>query len=352
MVGGLRKLAMCLAILFVQATESAHAVDDAAIVAKRPPALLSEFGFFASLRDQLPAEGVIPFDVATPLFSDHATKLRFVYVPPGLVAQYESREAFRFPVGTALTKTFAMPGDLRRPDRDLRMIETRVLLRKEDGWDAWAYLWNDEQSDAERLVPGKKVPVKTVDMDGKPLAFTYSVPNKNQCKGCHAFNGEVTPIGPKARNLNRLFDYGDGAENQLDRWIAAGILAGAPEAADWPSVPVWHDNSGSVAERARAWLDNNCAHCHRPEGPASNTGLFLTWHEENPVALGINKRPVAAGRGSLGLEFDIAPGDPERSILLKRVESREPGIMMPELGRSLTDVEAVELLAEWIGSIR
>ena len=84
----------------------------------------------------------------------------------------------------------------------MRLIETRVLLRQEAGWQAWAYVWNDEQTDAALKIAGAKVDIKTIDTAGAPLAFTYSVPNKNQCKGCHAFNGEIVPLGPKARNLN------------------------------------------------------------------------------------------------------------------------------------------------------
>ena len=117
-------------------------------------------------------------------------------------------------------------------------------------------------------------------------------------------------------------------------------------------MPHWLDENAPIDARARAWLDVNCAHCHRREGPASNSGLFLTWGEMDAVALGVGKRPVAAGRGSGGLEFDIHPGDPDGSILLYRAASTEPGIMMPELGRSLTDARAVDLLRRWIAAMR
>ncbi len=126
------------------------------------------------------------------------------------------------------------------------------------------------------------------------------------------------------------------------------MLSGPPAAGEAPRVPDWRDAAAPVEARARAWLDVNCAHCHRREGPASNSGLFLTYGEAEPVALGIHKRPVAAGKGTGGREFDIKPGDPDGSILLYRTESTEPGVMMPELGRHLADPEAVALLREWI----
>jgi len=331
---------------------AAHAVSADAILAAKPPKLLSEFGFFSDAPKQQPADGVIPYHLATPLFSDFAEKYRFVHVPQGQQAVYNADEAFEFPVGTALIKTFAFPADLRKPDVDVRLIETRVLLRQEAGWQAWTYLWNAEQTEAELKIAGAKVDVAIIDPDGAPRSFTFAVPNKNQCKGCHAFNGEIVPLGPKARNLNLEHIYANGPANQLAHWTQAGILAGAPDPASSPAVPVWAEASAPVDARARAWLDVNCAHCHRREGPASNSGLFLTWGEASPVAIGVGKRPVAAGRGSGNRAFDIDPGSPDNSILLYRVESTEPGVMMPELGRTQTDPAAVAVLREWIEKMR
>lgn len=351
--GALRSiLSALIATLPLFTPQPAHAVSEAAILAAKPPKLLSEFGFFADASRQQPAEDVIPYHLATPLFSDFAEKYRFVHVPGGQSATYDPDEVFDFPVGSALIKTFALPADLRAPDRDVRLIETRVLLRQEAGWQAWAYLWNAEQTEAELKIAGAKLDVALTGRDGAPLAFTYAVPNKNQCKGCHALDGEVELLGPKARNLNLDHAYASGAENQIAHWVAAGILTGAPAPADAPAVPAWGDETASVDQRARAWLDVNCAHCHRREGPASNSGLFLTWGEKDRVAIGVGKRPVAAGRGSGGRDFDIDPARPDNSILLHRVESTEPGVMMPELGRTQADGDAVALLRRWIEEMR
>jgi uncharacterized repeat protein (TIGR03806 family) len=329
----------------------ALAVDDAAILAERPPAQLSAFGFFADPAAQAPADGVVPYDLATPLFTDHALKFRFAYVPSGQAAAYDADEAFAFPAGSVLIKTFAYPADLRRPQEDVRLLETRLLIRHAEGWNAWAYVWNEDQTDATLKIAGARIPVTLAGIGEEPVSFTYSVPNKNQCKGCHALGGEIVPIGPKARNLNRPFAYPSGTENQIAHWSAAGLLAGAPVPGDAPAVPDWRDASAPLDARARAWLDVNCAHCHRADGPAGNSGLFLGWTEDDPVKLGIGKRPVAAGRGSGDRAFDIAPGKPDESILMLRVESTEPGVMMPELGRTLAHPEAAALLRAWIARL-
>lgn len=339
-----------LAMFFIGAmTDAEAAVNDEAILAAKPPAKLSAFGFFADAARQVPAEGVLPFAPATPLFTDFAEKRRFVYVPEGESAAYDAHEAFAFPVGSALVKTFAYPA-ADRPG-GLKLVETRVLLHREKGWQAWAYVWNGEQTDAELKIAGAKIPMTVETPVGQTQDIVYAVPNKNQCKGCHAIGGEVAPIGPKARNLNHVFAYPEGPRNQLARWADAGFLAGLPDLASVPSVPGWLDETASLDARARAWLDINCAHCHRREGPGSNSGLFLTWDEKNPSALGLGKRPVAAGRGAGHLSFDIVPGEPDASILLYRVESTEPGVMMPELGRSLTEPRAVALLRDWIAAM-
>ena len=123
--------------------------------------------------------------------------------------------------------------------------------------------------------------------------------------------------------------------------------------ADAPKLPVWDDPAtGTLDARARAWLEINCAHCHNPEGPARNSGLDLTAAQRNPTAFGIFKPPVAAGRGSGGREFDIVPGQPDRSILVYRIASTDAGIMMPELGKRLVHEEGLALVRQWIAAMK
>jgi uncharacterized repeat protein (TIGR03806 family) len=299
-------------------------------------------------------EGVVPFDLNTPLFSDYARKWRFLYLPPGTSMTYHDTDSFDMPVGTAILKTFWYPADMRAPEDDVRVIETRLLAHLPDGWRGVSYLWNDEQTEAYAEIAGATVPVSWVDLAGEPQATDYAVPNANQCKQCHEEEQDVMrPVGPKARHLNRDFAFADGTANILTKLAEVGYLTGAPaDPADAPRAAVFDDEAtGTEDERARAWLDINCAHCHNPTGPARTSGLDLRAAQTDPYMFGICKTPVAAGQGSCGLQYDIVPGMPDQSILMCRVESVAPGVRMPELGRTLVHAESAALIRSWIGAM-
>jgi uncharacterized repeat protein (TIGR03806 family) len=318
-----------------------------------PPEQLSAFGLFrGNGATQEPAADVVPYDVNTPLFSDYALKYRFVHVPRGTKAKYNDTEVLDFPIGTILIKTFAYANDERDLSKGRRLVETRLLVRRPEGWVGLPYVWNDQQTEAVLKVAGVTRPVHRIDKDGKESTLRYSVPNTNQCMGCHENTKIMRPIGPTARGLNRRFDYVDGSDNQLAHWTKIGILEGAPAPANTPKMAVWNDPStGSVRDRARAWLEANCAHCHNPAGPARTSGLDLRVIQLDAAKGGVWKTPIAAGRGSGGRWYDIIPGKPDDSILIYRIESTEPGVMMPELSRKLVDHEGLALIREWIASM-
>ncbi len=313
---------------------------------------LSEYGLFEGpLADQVPAEGVLPYDLNTPLFSDYAGKARFVYLPPGAAATYTENGVLEFPEGAILVKTFYYSHDLRDPALGRRILETRLLVRKASGWDTYSYIWNDAQTEAVYSVAGGQKSVSWIHYDGAERNINYLIPNKNQCKGCHSVDEEIMPIGPKVRNLNKSFPYATGAENQLTKWQAAGFLTGAPDPAAAPRVPnAFTPGDGTLNEKARAYLDVNCAHCHNLRGPANNSGLLLDWGQTDSTALGFCKAPVAAGQGSGGLQFDIVAGHPELSIMVYRMNSTNPAVAMPELARTVIHDEGVQLIRDWIAS--
>lgn len=317
------------------------------------PEKLSDLKLFTGNgASQEPIEGVIPYDLNSPLFTDYTAKYRFVKLPKGTSAKYSADEAFDFPVGTIIAKTFAYPVDMRKPELGQRLLETRVLRHDADGWVGLPYVWNAEQNEAILDVAGSTFDVSWIHTDGSERKNNYIIPNANQCKGCHKQGDTMTPLGPKARHMNRDFAYADGAENQLAHWTRVGALTGAPTPDAAPRLAVWDDpHSGSLDARARAWLEINCAHCHNPQGPARNSGLDLMASQSNPTAWGFMKAPVAAGRGSGGLSYDIVPGKPDESILAFRTGSTDAGIMMPELGKRLVHEEGLALVREWIAAM-
>ena len=319
------------------------------ILAADPAPKLSDYGFFASANaGAAPSEGVRPYDLVNALFSDYAAKHRLVYVPKGQSATYNPDTVFDFPVGSALIKTFAFAPDMRDPALNERYIETRVLIHKPEGWVAYPYIWNKEQTEAAYSPVGGRQPIETISPEGKPLTIDYAVPNRNQCKECHSTGDDFVPIGPSARNLNHV---GPAGVDQIADWTRRGILTGVPADHPLAELPRAFDASLPLEGRARAYLDINCAHCHNATGSASNSGLYLGWGEQDPTGWGIHKRPTAAGRGSGELSFVIEPGLPDASILTYRMASKEAGVMMPELGRTVIDDRGVALIRDWVASL-
>lgn len=339
------------------------------------PERLSDWGMvFADGRKLVLNDGVIPYDLNTPLFSDYALKLRTIWMPEGTSASYREDRELDFPVGTVITKTFHYEKAdawadssfaVRRADResilgkggslDLEehiLVETRLLVRHEDGWTALPYVWNAEQTDALLEIAGDQQPIRLVSDSGTTDA-TYIVPDANQCAGCHVTDHssrELRPIGPKAWQLNRPNAWWGNDASQLENWASSGRLSDfegfAPAGVRWANP-----SSGSPEERARAYLDANCAHCHNPAGAADTSALHLNLDAPLDRLYGICKTPVAVGRGSGDRPFDIVPGRPDDSILVYRMEHTDPAIAMPELGRSTIHEEGVAVVRAWIASM-
>jgi uncharacterized repeat protein (TIGR03806 family) len=316
-----------------------------------PKTQLSEYGFFkGKLAELAPDAGVHPYEVNAPLFSDYAEKARFLYLPPGARMAYHPDGSFLFPDGAVIIKNFFYWNDAAQPEKGRRIVETRLLLKESKGWKALEYIWNTAQDDAVLEIAGATLPIAWQNTEGKKQQLDYIVPNLNQCKGCHSYDGQFVPIGTTARQLNRAMPQG---QNQLLHFQQLGILdlppgfspQNAPRLSDYrlPDAP--------LDAAARAYLDGNCAHCHNPHGPASTSGMFLEANQNNPERLGVGKAPVAAGRGSGNRKYGIVPGKPNESILLYRMESDDPGIRMPELGRQQMHREGVELIRQWIKSM-
>lgn len=333
------------------------------------PEKLSDWNVLNKKKNALTVIGKTqPYDLATPLFSDYALKFRTVTLPEGQAAIFDPKDTFDFPVGTIVTKTFyyksstegivsgKSPAEFTEGSLKISgysLIETRILARREEGWVAFPYVWNNEQTEATLQRTGAIKPLTYADSQGVKTGFAYMVPNQNQCAGCHATDNTtrtIEPIGLKARHLNKTSTF-DPAFNQLEHWRTAHLLDdNIPDIDQVEKNADWFSASAPLKERARAYLDINCSHCHNPVGPADTSGLNLEPDATGP-ALGVCKNPIAAGSGSGGHKFDIVPGKPEASIFVYRMESTAPGAMMPELGRALVHKEGVSLIREWISSL-
>ena len=322
-------------------------------------------------------DNVIPYDLNTPLFSDYALKLRTVWMPKKTSATYSSDREFDFPVGTIFSKTFhyeyaddvrGEPIRLTKVDRETNLsedglldlndhylAETRLLIRYEEGWKAFPYVWNTEQNEAFLEPAGELLDLLLVPVTGEDESFVYVVPDKNQCAACHTpdhASKELRPLGPKARQLNRDYSYISGTENQLAYWTSNGLLSGFEGPSHAPKIANWSNpGDATLEERARAYLDANCAHCHNPGGAADTSALNLNIEADLDRHFGICKPPVAVGRGSGNRPYDIYPGKAEESILLFRMEDADPAIAMPELGRATNHSEAIAVVRDWINDL-
>ena len=317
------------------------------------PRKLSEWRLFTGPGyDQKPNRGVVPYDLNTTLFTDYAVKRRYVWIPRGASASYNASDVFDFPQGTILIKTFGYADGAL--GGKVRLIETRLLVHGEGGWFTLPYVWNVDESDATLDTNGRVVDVRWRKPQGGAYDIHYAIPNADECRECHDRNKITGPLGPAARRLNGDFAYPDGTANQLAYWTRIGYLKrGAPDPARAPRQAVWDDAStGSLEERARAYLDVNCAHCHRPGGSAAKTGLFLSDAETDRARMGFCKTPQSDENVPPGMSYDIVPARPDLSILMYRMASEHPKMMMPQIGRTLTHKEGVELIRQWIASQR
>ncbi len=338
------------------------------------PQQLSEWQLLTTRNNRLVLNArAVPYELNSSLFTDYAHKLRTVWIPQGEQIAFDAEETFDFPLGTVISKTFFYPtatggaanAVLKEADEaqyfsdgqldlnKVRLIETRLLVRHSDGWQALPYVWDEQQTDASLEITGDIKPLSLVTPDGEETRpFAYVVPDMNQCAGCHETHHgskQLMPIGPKARHLHKASIYHDG-DPQLSIWQDKLALTGLPETvaanADWQN-----SSAHSLNERARAYLDINCSHCHSPDGAADTSALLLNIQNTNALSMGVCKPPVAAGRGTGNRQYSIVPGDAEQSIMTFRMRSTKPGDMMPELGRSLAHAEGIALLSDWINAL-
>lgn len=289
----------------------------------------------------------IGYQLNSALFTDFANKYRYVFIPPGEHAAYQQQEVFNLPIGSVLVKVFALPQSASSD----AIMEIRLLIHRTRGWTGLVYRWLENEQRAVLDLNGENITTQ-VWHDDYFSELNYTIPTAGSCKTCHQFNVNnssfMTPIGPKARLLNRTIQTSDGTINQLQWWQQLGLLNGLPaDSSTIEFAPDWHDTGYTLQSRAKAYLDINCSHCHRDEGAAALSGLRLEYWRELTYQHGVCN-PAHGWRGG---GYDIWPGNGDISSLPLRMELSAATDRMPPLGRSLTDQSAVNLMRTWINSL-
>ncbi|MFT7671451.1 MAG: putative repeat protein (TIGR03806 family), partial [Planctomycetota bacterium] len=298
---------------------------------------LSETGLFEMGKDVKPAAHLIPYEVNAPFWSDGASKSRFITLPDGAVLGYREDGAWEIPVGATLVKSF----DTESRNRKKR-LETRLIRRTEDGWEAATYLWQGGDNPDAVLIPeGRQFELRSREHG----VTSWHAPSASECSSCHVESSGFV-LGITTAQLNRELD----GENQLLALARRGALALPagfdPEVAARFSSP--YDEDADLDARARTWLDVNCAMCHRPNGPG-NASIDLRYHTPLDESGLVGAEPGQGDLGILGAKV-VEAGNPGQSLLLHRVETLGSG-RMPPIGSNRVDNQAVRFLADWIRSL-
>lgn len=313
---------------------------------------LSDYNFFKlPLADLEPVYGVLPYEPISALFSDYAHKKRFVWMPEGSAATFDTdATSLHFPNGAALIKNFyyesVQPGNLTK------LIETRLMIMIDGEWLFANYVWNEEQTEAFYDMEGSFVPVSWLQ-NGQPKEVNYRVPNGVECVTCHNSSEIPLPIGTKPQHLNKNYTYADGTKNQLQKWKEVGYLTEFPNQIN--TLVNYLDESQDLEKRVRSYLDINCAHCHSENGFCNYRVMrfgFEKTHEHDN--LGICKVPdedISHWPEVGDPTHIIFPGDHEKSVIYYRLNTTEESYRMPLRGRTLIHEEGVEMIREWIDSL-
>ncbi len=320
------------------------------------PQLLSETGAFTDLINLTPADGLIPYDLVESFWSDGAIKKRWMAIPNdgshNTAAEkitYSDIDDWNFPVGTVLVKHFELPIDENNPSVTKR-LETRFSIKANDGnFYFVTYKWNNQQTDAELLTSGLDESINVTQANGSTVSQTWSYPSTIDCVTCHNPTTGGT-LGTRARYLNKDFTYTETGRtgNQLVTLSHLGILDQTVTDADTNTILTsksLNDANASLDDKARSYLDLNCAYCHRPG--TGNRGDF-----DMRLNLDIIQTGLLTANPYLPLgipnERIVDAGNSATSILYHRMNSVDASIKMPPIGKNKIDANAVQLIDDWI----
>jgi uncharacterized repeat protein (TIGR03806 family) len=293
---------------------------------------LSEMGIFqGDFSNLTPASDVQLYEINSTLFTDYAAKQRLIRLPEGESMEYSGSELLPdFPDNTLVAKTFYYNIDDRNPSLGKQIIETRVFLKIDGFWQSGDYIWNEAQTDATYRETSSVEDISYIDTTGETQNVSYVIPSKQDCATCHNNSGNTFPIGLKLRSMNFNPMNGTVNQNQLQAFTDSGILTGLSSPGDISLLPDWTDDATyDIFERARAYMDVNCAHCHQPGGEVTMFDLDFRYETA------FNDTGIYANRGEIE----------------SRTQSTIPTFRMPQIGRSIVHDEAVLMLLEYLEAI-
>ena len=328
---------------------------------------LSDYHFFdGEMKNQIPSLDVLPYEPASPLFTDYAHKKRFVWMPKGVKATYNGDgQILELPVGAAIIKTFYY--DKVQPSNTTKIIETRIMIRKSSGWIFADYVWNIEQTEAYLDMDGSNVSIDYKDEnDVLHSVPNYRIPNEVQCITCHKARQTINsvavdvniPIGIKPQNINFDYNYGTETKNQLTKWIEVGYLQNNFSLPSANNTTIdYTDTSKPLESRVRSYLDINCAHCHQDNRHCDYRPMRFAFAETGDLVNGLANMGVCVNTQDMqdfppALSKIVSPGNINRSMLYYRLNTTNENYRMPLHGRTVIHTEGVALIEQWINSLQ
>jgi uncharacterized repeat protein (TIGR03806 family) len=328
-------------------------------VSTEPPQFLSQTGVFTSLTSLATAPGVIPYNVANPLWSDAAAKKRWIILPNNgahdTAAEkivFSEEGNWQFPAGTVFVKHFEVALDEDNPASTKR-LETRFLICTAGGGKyGVTYKWNAAGTDAELLASGLSESYDVVLSGGGVETRNWDYPSRADCLLCHN-SAAGQALGVRTHALNKNFHYAATGRdaNQLATFNALGMFDVALTAAqieDFIEARALDDETAPIEHRVRSYLDSNCSHCHQPGSTVPHFDARLG----TPLKVQGLINGIIQGHFSLGPDGRyMKPGDADLSAVHVRLSSVGNGAAMPPLAKNVVDQEAVDLLQEYLESL-
>ena len=313
------------------------------------PKTLSETGVFASVKDLKPSPGVLPYSVNAPQWADGAQIERLIGLPGA--SQITDSKDWGTPNGMVAVQTLSLEREAGNP-QSRAPIETRILVKQDEHWMGYSYLWNDAKSDATLVGANgaeKTLTIKDSSAPGGKRQQTWRVPGRAECMFCHSRAAGFI-LGLNTSQMNRDHDYGEIVDNQIRALNHAEVFKTAPTVAldTLPKFVNPYDTKADLNDRARTYLHVNCSICHVVDG-GGNSFIELNHAKKLEETLTLGKRPA---QGTFGINdaMVITPGDPGGSVLYYRLASLG-GARMPRVGSRVVDDEALRLISEWIAKL-